>query len=125
MKLLLDTHILLWWLDDHPRLGTSAREHIADRRNAVYFSAASIWEASIKEAKGLLKLSNDFDSRLSSESFLPLPVTHHHGRKGGILPPIHKDPFDRLLVAQCLLEGMTLITGDALLADYGIPVIAA
>ena len=123
MKLLLDTHILLWWLDDHQKLGPSARGFIADRGNQVYFSAASVWEASIKQSKGLLRLSEDFDAKLTSEPFLPLAITHHHGRKGAGLPSIHKDPFDRLLVAQCILEGMTLITQDKILAGYGIPVI--
>jgi PIN domain nuclease of toxin-antitoxin system len=122
MKLLLDTHVLLWWLDDHPSLGEAARAGIADRTNQVYFSAASVWEAGIKEAKGLLRLSNDVDAKLESEPLLHLAVTYRHGRTGAALPPHHKDPFDRLLVAQCLLEGMTLVTGDPVLAHYGIPV---
>jgi PIN domain nuclease of toxin-antitoxin system len=125
MRLLLDTHVLLWWLDDHPRLGAAARRHIADRRHQVYFSAASVWEASIKESKGSLRLSDDFDAKLAAEPLLPLAVTHQHGRKVAALPLIHKDPFDRVLVAQCLLEGMTLITGDKVLAGYGIPLIPA
>ena len=79
MKLLLDTHALLWWLDDDPRLRADAREHIADRRHLVYVSAASIWEASIKEAKGLLRLSPDFDEKLAAEPLQPLSITHHHG----------------------------------------------
>jgi PIN domain nuclease of toxin-antitoxin system len=123
MKLLLDTHVLLWWLDDHPKLGPNARHFIADRGNQVYISAASVWEASIKESKGLLRLSDDFDAKLASESFLALAITHQHGRQGAALPSVHKDPFDRLLVAQCILEGMTLVTQDKILAGYGIPVI--
>lgn len=125
MKLLLDTHVLLWWLDDHPRLGAAARSYIADRGHQVYFSAASVWEASIKESKGLLRLSDDFDARLATEPLLTLPVTHHHGRHGAKLPPIHKDPFDRLLVAQCQLECMTLVTQDNRLGEYGVPIIEA
>jgi PIN domain nuclease of toxin-antitoxin system len=123
VKLLLDTHVLLWWLDDCPRLGLTARRAIADRGHHVYVSAASVWEASIKESKGLLRLSENFDSKLASEPFLPLPVTHQHARKGARLPVLHKDPFDRLLVAQCQLEHMTLVTQDKMLADYNIPVI--
>ncbi len=91
----------------------------------MYISAASVWEAGIKEAKGLLRLSEDFDARLTAEPFLPLAITHQHGRKGAALPLLHKDPFDRLLVAQSLLEGMSLITHDAMLAGYGIPIIEA
>jgi len=125
MKLLLDTHVLLWWLDDHPRLGIDARCAITDRQNQVYFSAASVWEASIKEAKGLLRLSEDFDAKLASEPMLPKDITHRHGRKAAALPFLHKDPFDRLLVAQCLLDGMTLVTQDRMLAGYGIPLLAA
>ena len=125
MKLLLDTHALLWWLNDDPQLRAGAREHIADRRRQVYVSAASIWEASIKEAKGLLRLSPDFDEKLAVEPMLPLPITHDHARRVGQLPPIHKDPFDRLLVAQCLAESMTLVTQDGLLGEYGIALIAA
>jgi len=125
MRVLLDTHVLLWWLEDDPKLGQAGREAIADRRHQVHFSAASIWEAGIKEAKGLLRLSEDFDSKLAGEPLLPLAVTHHHARKGAALPLLHKDPFDRLLVAQCLLEGMTLVTQDKMLTGYGIPVIRA
>ena len=112
-------------MDDHPRLGRDARHAIADRRNQVYFSAASVWEASIKEAEGLLRLSEDFDAKLASEPMLPKDVTHQHARKAAALPFLHKDPFDRLLVAQCLLDGMTLVTQDRILAEYGIPLLAA
>ena len=125
MKLLLDTHVLLWWLDDHPKLGLVARQHIADRQHQVYYSAASACEASIKESKGLLRLTEDFDAKLGAEPLLPLAVTHYHGRKVAMLPFHHKDPFDRLLVAQALLEHMTLVTQDKRLADYGIPIIEA
>ena len=124
MKLLLDTHVLLWWLDDHPRLGPDARRAIADRQNQVYFSAASVWEASIKQAKGLLRLSEDFDAKLAAEPMLPRDITHLHARKAAALTFLHKDPFDRLLVAQCLLDGMTLVTQDRMLAGYGIPLLA-
>ena len=125
MRLLLDTHVLLWWLDDHPRLSQKARRPIADPKNQVYVSAASVWEASIKEAKGLLRLSDDFDAKLAAEPFLPLAVTCAHARNAGSLPLLHKDPFDRMLVAQCLLESMTLVTQDTLLARYGIPLVKA
>jgi PIN domain nuclease of toxin-antitoxin system len=73
MKLLLDTHVLLWWLEDNPRLGQEARGVIADRRNQVYFGAASIWEAGIKESKGRLRLSADFDAKLAAEPSFPWP----------------------------------------------------
>jgi PIN domain nuclease of toxin-antitoxin system len=125
MRLLLDTHVLLWWLDDHPKLGDIARASIADRSNQVFFSAASVWEAGIKEAKGQLRLSDDFDAKLAAEPLLHLAVTYRHCRSAAALSPHHKDPFDRLLVAQCLLDGMTLVTGDPMLVNYGIPVVEA
>jgi len=125
MKLLLDTHVLLWWLDDHPRLSATARAYIADRQHQVYVSAASVWEASIKESKGLLRLSDSFDAKLAAEPFLTLAMTYRHARTAGTLPPIHKDPFDRMLIAQCQLEGMTLVTNDKALAAYGAPIIEA
>jgi PIN domain nuclease of toxin-antitoxin system len=125
MRLLLDTHALLWWLDDHPRLGAEARRLIGDRGNDVYFSAASVWEAGIKAAKGLLRLSADFDAKLAAEALIPKPITHHHARTAAALPSLHKDPFDRLLVAQCQIEGLTLVTQDSVLAGYGIPLIEA
>jgi len=125
VKLLLDSQALLWWLEDNPRLGAEARRPIADRGNAVHYSAATVWELSVKEAKGKLRLGPDFDTRLVRESIIPLDITHRHARTAAALPMIHRDPFDRLLVAQCLVEGMTLVTSDSVLGGYGIEWIAA
>ena len=125
MKLLLDSHVLLWWLEDNPMLGAEARRQIAHRGNAVHYSAATVWELGVKEAKGKLRLGPDFDTKLMRESIIPLDVTPRHARTAAALPMIHRDPFDRMLVAQCLVEGLTFVTSDGVLAEYGIQWLAA
>jgi PIN domain nuclease of toxin-antitoxin system len=119
VKLLLDTHALLWWLDDDDRLDRSAADAIADAA-FVAVSAASAWEIAIKQAIGKLTGPDDLPAELSSNGFTELPVTVAHAVAAGALPPHHADPFDRMLVAQCRLEGLTLVTRDDRLADYGI-----
>ena len=125
MRCLLDTNAWLWWLNDHSRLNDNARAVITNPDNQIYVSAVNVWEVSVKEAKGFLDLGEDFDQELASQSFLPLSITYHHARKAAYLPPLHKDPFDRLLVAQSMIESLTLITSDRLLQRYGISVIEA
>ncbi|MCW2636631.1 MAG: PilT protein putative toxin of system [Blastococcus sp.] len=119
MKLLLDTHALLWWLDDDARLAQSAREAIAEAES-VAVSAASAWEISIKQAIGTLRGPDDLAAELAANGFTGLPITVAHARAAGALPPHHADPFDRMLVAQSRLEGLTLVTRDDRLAAYGI-----
>ena len=121
MRLLLDTHILLWAFAGDRRLSTAARDAILDDANEVFVSAASLWEASIKRAVGKL----DFDSakvlaELDYNGFRELPVTIRHVVAAGDLPPHHKDPFDRLLIAQAAAEGLTVVTADAALRPYGV-----
>ena len=119
MKLLLDTHVLLWWLDDDARLDRSAADAIAGAE-LVAVSAASAWEIGIKQALGKLVGPDDLPAELASNAFTELPVTVAHALAAGALPPRHSDLFDRMLVAQSRLEGLTLVTRDDRLADYGI-----
>ena len=108
MNLLLDTHVLLWWLDDNPDLSRRARTAIADGNNLVFVSAAVIWEIQIKHALGKLKIPTNFRNVLEQQAFELLDVTVEHAYAVGKLPLYHRDPFDRILVAQAKLENMIL-----------------
>ncbi|WP_163544162.1 type II toxin-antitoxin system VapC family toxin [Occultella kanbiaonis] len=124
MILLLDTHLLLWAAYQPERLGSSAIALISDEGNALNFSAASIWEVSIKS--GLGRADFTVDSRvlrraLLENGYAELPVTGMHAAAVADLPPIHRDPFDRLLIAQARVEGITLLTSDPLVGQYGSP----
>jgi PIN domain nuclease of toxin-antitoxin system len=121
--LLADTHALLWWLADDPRLSTHAREVIAAGDVPVHFSAASVWEAEIKAASGKLVVPEDLLDALQADGFLEIAVAARHAREAARLPALHRDPFDRMLAAQARLEGLTVITRDPKIAEYGVPVI--
>lgn len=125
MKLLLDTQLLLWAAGQPERLSAAARKQIKNPKNELLFSAASLWEIAIKNSLG----RGDFrvEPRLLRRGLLDngyaeLPVTSQHAVNIDGLPPLHKDPFDRLLLAQALTEGITLLTSDAQLARYRGPV---
>ena len=125
MKLLLDTHLLLWAAGQPERLSREARQLIEDQSNELLLSTASLWEVVIKRGLG----RDDFkvDPRLLRRGLLDngyseLPITSEHVVAIDTLPPIHKDPFDRVLVAQALVEGITLLTTDAVVASYPAPV---
>ena len=118
MRLLLDTHILLWLLEDSPRLGQDARHWIM-QADEIYVSAASIWEIAIKAGLGKLQAdATKVASHLPSLGFQELPVKNAHAAAVQKLPPHHRDPFDRLLIAQAISEPMRLLTADARLAQY-------
>jgi PIN domain nuclease of toxin-antitoxin system len=119
VRLLLDTHALLWWLDDDARLDRAAADAIAEAE-FVAVSAASAWEIGIKQSIGKLAGPDDLRAELATNGFAELPVSVTHALAAGALPPHHSDPFDRMLVAQARLEGLTLVTRDDRLADYGI-----
>lgn len=123
MKMLLDTHVLLWWLDDNRALAKGTRKRIADGSNQVLISAASIWEIIIKRSLNQLVIPDDFCKQLAP--FQNLDVTHAHAFAVGDLPVHHKDPFDRLLIAQCLVEGLVLVTGDKNIKRYDVQVLDA
>jgi PIN domain nuclease of toxin-antitoxin system len=125
VRLLLDTHVLLWWLADDPTLSPAAREAIARAEAEVAVSAASAWEISIKRELGKLKAPDDLGPQLARHRFQALPITITHALLAGSLPRHHDDPFDRMLVAQAHLEGMTLVTRDLRLGLYGVRTLLA
>jgi PIN domain nuclease of toxin-antitoxin system len=125
MNLLLDTHVLLWWLNDDSTLSEKSRAAIADGKNLVFISAVSVWEIRIKEALKKLKISENFISVLADQPFDSLDITHEHAHAIKYLPAYHSDPFDRMLVAQAKVEGFTLVTRDVHLKKYRIPILAA
>ena len=123
MNLLLDTHVVLWWAEDRS-LSVDAIAAIADPENEVYVSAASIWEMSIKQARGKLHVDDAvYDVHL--DGFEPLPITHAEARIAGALPDHHRDPFDRMLIAQALARGLVLVTRDAEMSRYGADILPA
>ena len=124
MKLLLDTNVVLWWQGDLSAL--SERVRVAMRTaDAVYVSAASAWEAEIKRSLGKLSFPENFVDILAFNRFIQLPVTFEHAAAISALVMHHRDPFDRMLVAQALVEGCTLVTADRTLGGYGVPVLDA
>jgi PIN domain nuclease of toxin-antitoxin system len=124
MRILLDSHTLLWWMDDPTRLKPAARTAISDPSNLVFASAASIWELGLKVSKGKLRLPLTFHRLLQENGIASLPFAAEHAIASTMLPQMHGDPFDRALVAQCRLESMTLATRDTILGDYGIAILS-
>ena len=125
MKLLLDTNAFLWWLADPALLKDKARFAIANPQNFVFLSSVSVIEMAIKEGKGKLSSATPPENEMRACNFRELPFTIAHASALRALPPIHHDPFDRMLVAQAHVESMTLVTRDRLLAQYPISAIAA
>ncbi len=125
MKLLLDTHALLWWLADDPSLPETPRSLIAAGDNLVFLSAAVVWEIRIKQALGKLEIPADFQEVLTGQPFIELPISVDHAHAIADLPMHHRDPFDRILVAQAKVERMTILTRDSVFEQYGVPVIWA
>ena len=125
MRLLLDTHALLWWLVADPRLSDEAREAISAETSYVAVSAASAWEIAIKARLGRLDLPQQLEEELVAQNFDPLPITIAHAVHAGALPAHHEDLFDRMLVAQAQLEGLTIVTRDPRIAAYGVSTLAA
>lgn len=125
--MLLDTHAFLWWVGDDPRLPSRARRLIGAPRNEVFFSAVCAWEIVVRGALGKTSLPESPDrfipDQLRENAFVALPVTVSHALAVGRLPSVHRDPFDRLLVAQAIVEGLTLVTRDEQLANYPVDVV--
>jgi PIN domain nuclease of toxin-antitoxin system len=123
VRLLLDTHALLWWLADEG-LTDQAREAIADPANLVMVSAASAWEIAIKKALDKLTAPDDLEQQVHASGFEPLPISIGHGVTAGHLRRHHEDPFDRMLIAQAMVEQLTIVTRDKRFNDYGVAVLA-
>ena len=127
MTVLLDTHTFLWWVGDDPRLPESVRKVILDTANTVYLSAASGWEIAIKSQLGKLRLPSPPDrviaELLGADAILGLPVSLSHALHVLSLPLLHRDPFDRLIVAQSQLERLPIVTSDAQISQYAVEVI--
>jgi PIN domain nuclease of toxin-antitoxin system len=119
-RFLVDTHAVLWWLTDDPALSTAARAAIADPDDEPLVSAASVWEIAIKRALGKLTAPDDLPERISDSGFQWLPVTAAHAWRVRDLPLHHRDPFDRLLAAQALVERLAVVTSDPRFGDYGV-----
>jgi PIN domain nuclease of toxin-antitoxin system len=124
MRLLLDTHTLLWWLSENSSLPASARKLIANKNNDVLVSAASAWEIATKVRLGkvpiAVDLAHDFTAYLGRERFEILAVSAEHGIRAGLLPGPHKDPFDRMLIAQALAENLAIVSNDVVFDGYGV-----
>ncbi len=125
MNLLLDTHVLIWVFSQDPRLSQTATEAIRDGRNLVFVSAVTAWEIAIKKAVGKLRVPGNYQEGLRRYRFTPLDITTEHALAVEQLPPHHKDPFDRMLIAQVQIERLTLVTHDPNMKAYGIPIIEA
>ena len=119
MRLLLDTNLLLWWLMENRELGREAKALIADPDNAIFISTVSLWEVWLKQSLGKLRLPPDFEARLDAQSFEILPLSGAHARKVAELPWLHRDPFDRMLVAQAAQDRLLLLTVDKRVGAYG------
>jgi PIN domain nuclease of toxin-antitoxin system len=124
VRLLLDTHVLLWWLADEG-LSSQVRDTIADPANLAVVSAASAWEISIKKALGKLTAPDDLEHQVQAGGFLALPISIAHGIAAGQLARHPEDPFDRMLIAQAFVEGLTIVTCDKRFNDYGVALLPA
>ena len=125
MNILLDTHVLIWALENNPTLSKAAVDCIVDGSNMVFVSAASVWEINIKMTMGKLEAPDNLLEEIRLHRFTPLPMTLEHAQLAGRLPDIHKDPFDRMLVAQAMIEKLTLATRDKFIDEYKIKTVKA
>ena len=127
MKLLLDTHAFVWWVSDTSKLSAATRAAIADPDNDIFVSAATAWELATKVRRGrwpqAQRLATDFHELLSAEGFEPLAISTHHGLLAGSMAGDHNDPFDRMLAAQAVAEGMRVVTIDPAIATFGALVV--
>ena len=124
MNLLIDTHVLLWWIQDSKQLGKRARALIRDNATSIWVSSVSIWEISIKTALGKLD-QQELNRKLEQNGFRPLSITWDHALAVRDLPLHHRDPFDRILIAQSIVEDLTLMTADAAIQAYDVRTIDA
>lgn len=122
MMYLLDTHIILYWLSDLKKLTPRVRKLLENPESSIAISSVVIWEISIKKALGKLEIADNYFEQIQKYGFLPLPINHEHARRVAELPLHHADPFDRLLIAQALVEKATIVTQDQIFAKYPIKI---
>lgn len=124
MRLILDTHALLWWLDGDRRLPSRLRTVIGDSANEILVSAASVWEITTKARLGKLPgaaaVAVDVPACIASQGFVPLPITVHHAQRAGALAGPHRDPFDRMLIVQAQMEGLPIASNEMIFDSYGV-----
>jgi len=120
LKLLVDTHVLLWWLTEDDKLSGTGKSIIAAPQNTLFMSAATVLELRIKEAIGKIALPQNFADALADEPFEPLAVTVAHAHAVAALPLHHRDPFDRMLIAQARVDGLKIMTHDAVFREYDV-----
>jgi PIN domain nuclease of toxin-antitoxin system len=121
VRLLLDTHVLLWWLSDDRKLANCGRQIIANPDNDVLVSSASVWEISIKTGLGRLEIElDDLENAIARNGFRSLPIGFRHALTAGRLPNVHRDPFDRMLVAQASVEELRVVSHDRVFERYGL-----
>lgn len=125
MRLLLDSHVVVWWSVFPDRLRAGTRDALISPHNEIFISAASVWELNLKIERRKLALPGDYAARLLADGLEELPVTIAHAARTALLPPLHRDPFDRLLIAQALVEGLMLVTSDREIVRYDVPVLDA
>jgi PIN domain nuclease of toxin-antitoxin system len=125
VRFLLDTNVVLWGLNEPDRISAAAAQALASPRNECFVSLASLWEIAIKVRKGQLAAQEDLPAVIEANPQLrPLAISVDHVWRIRLLPRLHGDPFDQLLISQALIEGMTLVTHDRAMADYGVPILA-
>ena len=124
-RLLLDTHVVLWALTEPAKLTQPARSALEDAQNEVLVSVVSAWEIAIKRALGKLEAPDDLEAAIRMQGFEPLLMTFHHAEQAGSLPPHHRDPFDRMLIAQAQAEGLVVVTRGPDIPRYGVRTLAA
>ncbi|WP_341760855.1 MULTISPECIES: type II toxin-antitoxin system VapC family toxin [unclassified Candidatus Tisiphia] len=125
MSYLLDTHTLLWWLEDNPTLTVESRKIISNPNNLIFVSSVNSWEITIKKALGKLEAPNNLEQVILESGFDPLPININHTIFVEKLENYHDDPFDRLLISQAIIEGLTIITRDNKITQYSVPIIIA
>ena len=125
MHLLLDTHTLIWWLAKNPTLSNTAKDAIANPDNIVFVSAASAWEITIKKSLGKLQAPDDLRQQLEKQRFTPLAIDIDHALAIKQLPHHHKDPFDRILIAQAIHERLTIVSRDRIFKSYDVAIIGS
>jgi PIN domain nuclease of toxin-antitoxin system len=123
VRLLIDTHVLIWWREDSPRVSARVRQEITDPTNEICVSVVSLWEIVLKRSSGRLQFPDDLEQVVREESFTLVPIDYRHLRTAEGLAWFHRDPFDRMMIAQALAEGIPIATADRHFAAYGVQVV--